>query len=91
MKHLNHLKHTIVTWAFNAMSSCCLDEWRLVVVELDDGAEVDGDAWSLSCGSGKGNSPTGRLHTKLTPLTRSVEAAATRQIGGGGRGEHGRT
>jgi hypothetical protein len=61
------------------MSSCCSDEWRLVFVEVDDGAEVDGDARSLSCGSGKGNSLTGWLHTKLTLprwLARSVEAAA---------------
>jgi hypothetical protein len=28
------------------MSPCCLDEWKLVVVELDASAEVDGGAWS---------------------------------------------
>jgi hypothetical protein len=57
-----------------------LDEWRLVIVKVDSGAEVDDDAQSLSRGSGEGNSLTGRLHMKLTLprwLARSVEAAAT--------------
>jgi hypothetical protein len=36
-------------------------------MDLDTGTEVDGGAWSSSCGSGVGNSPIGWLHTKLTP------------------------
>jgi len=91
MKHLKHLKYTLATWVFNEMSSYCLDEWRLVVVELHVCAEVDGGAWCSSCGSGASNSSTGRLHTKLTPLCRlDGEATAARQSGGGGRGKHGR-
>jgi hypothetical protein len=92
MKNLKHLKHMLATWAFNGMSSCCFDELRLVVVE------VDGGVWSSLCGGGTSNSPMGRLHTKLTalacllehPLWRlagSVEVAAARWLGGGGRGE----
>jgi hypothetical protein len=83
MKHLKHLKHTFATWAFNAMSSCYLDEWRLVVVELDGGT------WSSSCASDAGNSPTGRLHTKLNPPPRLFAGASVVEacrLGGGGRG-----
>jgi hypothetical protein len=39
LKHLKHLKHMLAICAFSAMSPCCLDEWRLVVAELDTGAE----------------------------------------------------
>jgi hypothetical protein len=46
LKHLKHLKHTLATCAFNAISPCYLDEWRLIVAELDAGAEVGSGAWS---------------------------------------------
>jgi hypothetical protein len=88
----------LATWVFNAMSSCCLDEWRLVVVELDASEEVNDDAWSSLYDSGTGNSPMGWLHTKLNPLASllehplwrlvgSVEEAAAHQISGGGHSE----
>jgi hypothetical protein len=35
MKHLKHLKYTLVACAFSATSSCCLSESRLVDAELD--------------------------------------------------------
>jgi hypothetical protein len=44
LKHLKHLKHMLAIYAFNAMSPCCLDKWRLIVAELDTGAEVGGGA-----------------------------------------------
>jgi hypothetical protein len=66
MKHLKCLKYMLATWAFNAMSSCCLNEYRLVIVELNADTEVDGGAWSSSWGSSVGNSLTGQLHTMLT-------------------------
>jgi hypothetical protein len=53
-------------------------------MEFDGGAEVEGGAWSLSCGSGEGNSPTGRLHTKLHPphpLAKLVEVRRLRRAG----------
>jgi hypothetical protein len=44
VKHLQHTyeisethKKTLATCAFSAMSPCYLNEWRLVVVELDGG------------------------------------------------------
>jgi hypothetical protein len=44
-KHLNHLKHTIATCAFQRASTCYLDEWRLVNAGLDAGTEImKGDA-----------------------------------------------
>jgi hypothetical protein len=46
MKYQKHLKHTLATYAFGAMSPYCSDEWRQVVAELDASAEVGGDAWS---------------------------------------------
>ena len=46
MKHLKHLKQKLATCAFSAMSPSCLDEWMLVVAELDTGAEVSGSARS---------------------------------------------
>jgi hypothetical protein len=101
MKNLKHLKHTLATWAFNEMSSCYLDEWRLACrcgtrhrrggrrrrMELDGMASHE--AHPLAC----------LLKHPLWRLAGSVEAAATHQIGGGGhseqagrsRGEHGRT
>ena len=47
MKHLKHLKHKLTKYTFSIASTCCLDEWRLVVAELDAGEEVGGSAWSL--------------------------------------------
>jgi hypothetical protein len=51
MKHLQRasktsktLKHMFATCAFSVMSPCFLNEWRLIVVELDTGAEVGGGA-----------------------------------------------
>ena len=38
---LKHLKHTIATCVFSVASACCLDEWRLIDVELDAGTELD--------------------------------------------------
>jgi hypothetical protein len=35
MKHLKHLKYTLIACAFSATSSCCLSKSRLVDVELD--------------------------------------------------------
>jgi hypothetical protein len=46
MKHLKYLKHKLATYTFSAMSPCYLDEWRLVVAELDAGVKVGGGAWS---------------------------------------------
>jgi hypothetical protein len=39
-------KHTFATCPCTAISLFCLDEWRLIVAELDIGAEVGDDAWS---------------------------------------------
>jgi hypothetical protein len=39
LKHLKHLKYMLAIYVFSVMSPCCLDEWRLVIVELDAGAE----------------------------------------------------
>jgi hypothetical protein len=75
MKNLKHLKHMLATWAFNGMSSCCFDELRLVVVE------VDGGVWSSLCGGGTSNSPMGRLHTKLTALACLLEHPLWRLAG----------
>jgi hypothetical protein len=36
----------LVTCAFSVMSPCCLDEWRLVVADLDAGREVGGSTRS---------------------------------------------
>jgi hypothetical protein len=41
LKHLKHFKHTLATYVFSATSTCCLDDWRLVGVELDGDAELD--------------------------------------------------
>jgi hypothetical protein len=49
-----------------------LDEWRTVVAELDDGAEV---------GGGVGNSPAGRRHTKPSSLTYLLEHSSWRLAG----------
>jgi len=46
LKHPKHLKYTLATCAFSAISPCCLDEWRLIVAELDVGVEIGGSAWS---------------------------------------------
>jgi hypothetical protein len=53
IKHLQHtpetseiLETSLVTCAFSAISPFCLDEWRLVVAELDAGTEVSGGATS---------------------------------------------
>jgi hypothetical protein len=66
IKHFNtplkHLKHTHATCAFIVMSPCCLDEWRLVVVELD----VNSGAWSLSVWQRRG---------QLTGMATSHEAS----------------
>jgi hypothetical protein len=43
---LKHLKHMLATCDFSTMSPCYLDEWTLVVVELEAGADVSGGAWS---------------------------------------------
>ena len=46
IKHLEHTSETLETYAFSAMSPCCSNKRRLVVMELDasvvidDGAEV---------------------------------------------------
>ena len=46
MKRLKYLKYIL-------QHGLCLDEWRHA------GAEVDGGAWTLLCGSGTDNSPAG--------------------------------
>ena len=55
MKHLKYLKYKLATCAFSAMSHCCSDKWRLVVVELDADVEADGGVWSSSVPQRSGN------------------------------------
>jgi hypothetical protein len=53
IKHLQHtpetseiLKTSLVTCAFSVISPFCLDEWRLVIAELDTGTKVSGGGTS---------------------------------------------
>jgi hypothetical protein len=46
IKHLKHLKYKLAIYVFSATSPYNLEEWRLVVAELDAGMEVDSGAWS---------------------------------------------
>jgi hypothetical protein len=99
MKYLKHLKYTFATWAFNAMSSCCLDKWRLVVVELDGGrcrSSCANDTIADGTTSHKTHALVCLLEHPSWRLASSVEtAAASRQLGEvrlrrHGRSEHGR-
>jgi hypothetical protein len=38
------LENMLATCTFNVITPCCLEEWRLIVAELDAGAEVDNGA-----------------------------------------------
>ena len=42
---MKHLKHTLATYAFIAMSPYSLEEWSLIIAELDASMEVNGGAW----------------------------------------------
>jgi hypothetical protein len=50
MKHPNEISETLEIYAcnmpFGVMSPCRLDEWRLVIAELDTGTDVGGSSWS---------------------------------------------
>jgi hypothetical protein len=59
MKHLKHLKLTLATFTFSAMSPCSLEEWRFVIAKLDAGVEVGGGSWS---------SPVRQWHRQLKLL-----------------------
>jgi hypothetical protein len=67
--HLKHLKHTLATCTFTAMLPCYLNEWRLVVVELDVGVEV-----TVAAHGARGGARGWRRHTELAAVRRSAAA-----------------
>jgi hypothetical protein len=83
MKYLKHIKNTLATCAFSAMSPCYLNEWRLVVAELDAGIRSSRRRGAHRYSSNTGNSPAGRHHTKLLHrLLAGVSVIEARQFGG---------
>jgi len=91
MKHLKHLKHIRLQHAlFSTMSPWNLEEWKLIITELNAGTEVSSGAWSL---------PVWQRHRQLTsrmasreapPSARGTVASATPRCGGGrGRAHNG--
>jgi hypothetical protein len=49
---LKHLKHTLESCTFSTMSPCYLDEWTLVVAEIDVGTVVGATHGARRCSSG---------------------------------------
>ena len=71
----------LATWTFNAISSCCLDEWRLVIVELDAGVEVDSGALELIVRQRRGQLADGTASHEAHPLACFLEDPSWRLAG----------
>jgi hypothetical protein len=86
LKHMKHLKHTLATCTESTMPPCCLDEWRLVVSELNTRGEVGGSAWSSPVLQRRDQLACGAASHEASPLACLLEHSSWR-LGGGSCGE----
>ena len=77
MKHLKHLKHIRLQHAlFSTMSPCNLEEWKLIITELNAGTEVSSGAWSLPVHQRSGEHCTTWASTLESRMEGRARAAA---------------